>query len=521
MRGRERAMYSVSYCAAIHGIEGCMIQVEADVSNGLPGFSLVGFLSSEVKEARERVQIGMRNAGFRFPPKKITINLSPADIRKGGTGYDLAIAVAVLTAFGYISQDYVKQFIFIGELGLEGQIKPVSGVLPRVYTAYEHAISRCVVPRENAAEAGIVRGMHVAGVSDLQELIAWLGSESVPGRTEGGDEISPRCDNIPDFSEVCGQRMVRRAVEVAAAGMHNMLMIGPPGSGKTMIAKRIPGILPQMDFREQMEISKIYSVAGLLSEEMPYMASRPFRSPHHTVTRQALTGGGRTPKPGEVSLANGGVLFLDELAEFPRQTIEVLRQPIEDGFVNIDRVEGNYRYPAKFQLVAATNPCRCGYYPNRKKCRCTRNQVRGYLDKISKPMLERMDLCVETVPLEMKDFSGVKKVKNESSEVIRKRVEQAQKIQRKRYAQEDFYYNASLPSGLIEKYCPMDRQARLYLENAFGELDFSARVYHKIVKVSRTIADLTGAAQIEEEHVMEAVCYRMADKKYWGGEGEC
>ncbi|MCI8339087.1 MAG: YifB family Mg chelatase-like AAA ATPase [Lachnospiraceae bacterium] len=512
-------MYSVSFCAAIHGIEGRMIQVEADVSNGLPGFSLVGFLSSEVKEARERVQIGMRNAGVRFPPKKITINLSPADIRKDGTGYDLAIAVSILAAFGYVSQEYVKKFIFIGELGLEGQVKSVSGVLPRVYTAFEHGIRYSVVPKENVSEAGIVKGMGVIGVSSLEQLVQWLQQENLANHVGERGGISLAEQMLPDFSQVCGQRLVRRAVEVAAAGMHNLLMIGPPGSGKTMIAKCIPGILPQMDFGEQMEISKIYSVAGLLSEKTPYVADRPFREPHHTVTRQALVGGGRTPRPGEISLASGGVLFLDEMAEFHRQTIDLLRQPLEEGFVNVTRLEGNYRYPAKCQLIAATNPCRCGFYPDRKKCTCTPGEVHRYLDKISKPILERMDLCVETVPLELKDFAGGKKGENESSAEIRKRVERAHAFQQRRYEGQGFCHNAALPSRLIERYCPLEEEAEEYLNRVFEGMDFSARVYHKILKVSRTIADLAGAEAIGKDHVMEAVCYRTVDRKYWGREG--
>lgn len=453
-------MYSVSYCAAVRGIEGCMIQVEADISDGLPSFSLVGFLSSEVKEARERVQIGMKNAGFHFPPKKITINLSPADIRKGGTGYDLAIAVSILAAFGHISQEFIKNIVFIGELSLEGKIMEVQGVLPMVYTAYENGMGCCVVPKGNLAEAGIVKGIRTIGVSGLGELADMLRAESFPAKKGRGDQCQKEIEEL-DFCDVKGQRMVRRAIEVAAAGMHNLLMIGPPGSGKTMLARRIPGIMPELAFEEQMELSKIYSVAGLLSKEQPIVTKRPFRNPHHTITQTALIGGGILPKPGEVSLASGGVLFLDELAEFKRQTIEVLRQPLEDGSVTV--------------------------------------------------------ICVETLPLSYQDFEETDPgVENEPSAKIRERVAAAQALQNNRYQGEKFFHNARLTPSLIKKYCRLTPDAEIYLASAFEKMEFSARVYHKILKVGRTIADLAGEEQIEKEHIAEAVCYRAIDKKYWG-----
>ncbi|MCD7825349.1 MAG: YifB family Mg chelatase-like AAA ATPase [Clostridiaceae bacterium] len=510
-------MYSVAYCAAIRGIEGCIIQAETDVSEGLPGFSLVGFLSSEVKEAKERVRIALKNSGFRLLPKKITVNLSPADIRKAGTGYDLAIAVSVLAAFGYFSQEYIAKIAFIGELSLDGKIHEIHGILPMVYTAYAAGMKYCIVPEGNYSEAMAVEGIGIIGVSGLAQLVRYLQKETFPKQPEMVCHDGEAAETFPDFADVSGQAIVRRAVEVATAGRHNLLMIGPPGSGKTMIAKRIPGIMPQMSFEEQMEISKIYSVAGLLSKSRPLVQKRPFRSPHHTITEKALIGGGTVPRPGEISLANGGVLFLDELGEFQRQTIDLLRQPLEEGVINISRIDGNYSYPANCQLVAATNPCRCGYFPNRKRCSCTSWEVKNYLGKISQPMLDRMDICVETTPLEYDDF-GPQRKENEPSSAIRERVAAAQGIQSERYRKEAFFHNSQLPPASLDTYCVLSESAKSYLKDMFQQMSFSARMYHKVLKVCRTIADLAGSVNIEKEHVAEAVFYRSIDKKYWGNE---
>ncbi len=502
-------MFSESYCAAIQGIDGCIIQVEADVSDGLPCFSLVGYLASEVKEARERVRIAIKNSGYRLPPKKITVNLSPADLRKDGTGYDLAIAVAVLAAFGYIPQSELNQCVFLGELSLDGQIKGINGVLPMVYTAMEHEIPFCIVPVDNLPEAVMVSGIRVAGVRTLQEVAGLLqGSRTWEELEQAGSPVMPEEMPIPDFSEIRGQAMVKRAVEVAVAGRHNLLMIGPPGSGKTMIARRIPGIMSDLTFEEQMEISKIYSVAGLLGSRKPYISERPFRSPHHTISQPALVGGGRYPRPGECSLSSGGVLFLDELPEFQRQVIEVLRQPLEDGYVMVSRMEGSYRFPAKCQLIAAANPCPCGFYPNKQKCTCTSGQIERYFGKISQPILDRIDICTETVSLDYRDLEQ-DACREETSEQIRKRVMAAQQIQLKRYRQEPVRFNAELTPREIRKYCILEPEAQKYLEEMFQALDLTARGYHKILKVGRTIADLSGAGRISRRHINEAICYRM------------
>ncbi len=509
-------MFSKAYSAVIHGIDGLIVNVEADVSDGLPIFDMVGLLNSEVREARERVRIALKNSGFMLPAKRITVNLSPADIRKEGTAFDLPVAIAILTAFGYILEDNLKSTLIIGELSLNGNINRVNGVLPLVYTAKQQGFLRCIVPRDNSDEGAVVYGIKTYGVSTIKEAVELLSDLSAhKPNTVDVDELfaNPLENKEVDFSEVAGQAAVKRAIEIAVSGMHNILMIGPPDSGKTMLAKRIPTIMPELSFEESMEISKIYSIAGLMDNKA-LITRRPFRSPHHSITSTALVGGGIIPRPGEISLAHLGVLFLDELPEFNKNTIEVLRQPLEENAVTISRLSATFRYPAGFMLVASMNPCSCGFYPDRNKCNCSLPMVKRYLGKISKPLLDRFDICIEAMQIDYKELQNKKS--EETSSDIRKRIYNARQIQMERYDNLDIWFNSQLTPRSIKEYCKLDTKEQFLLEQAFIRMNLSARAYHRILKVARTIADLDLSEKITTKHISEAICYRSIDGKYWG-----
>ena len=510
--------FSTVVSAATEGLAVEFVHVEADVSNGLPVFHMVGYLASEVKEAGERVRTAIKNSGFDFPAKRTVINLSPATMRKRGASFDLPIAVAVLTALGELSGSRIQNTLIIGERGLDGSVRKVPGILPIVAEAKEREVRRCIVPEENKAEAALVSGMQVIGVKDLKETIEFLKSGSKPQKKKvqqtGSVQERETEESFPDFGDLCGQKNVRRAAEIAVAGGHNLLLIGPPGSGKTMTAGCIAGILPPMSTEESMEVTKIYSVMGMVNEKQPLIRKRPFRNVHHTATRAALIGGGMIPRPGEISLAHQGVLFLDELPEFKKGVLEVLRQPLEQHCIRITRNYGTYTFPADFMLVAAMNPCPCGCYPNLERCTCTPAQIQAYLGKISQPFLDRIDLCVEAGRVDYENLTEQKK--GEASAEIRMRVCRVRNLQKERYEGKKIRRNTQLEGELLKKYCALGTKEEAMMRQAFERFSLTARSYHRILRVARTIADLDGREKISEEHLSEALGYRMVDKKYWG-----
>ena len=511
-------MFVKTYAGAIVGINAVTVTVEVNLAESGLGLFLVGLPDNAVKESEQRIRSAFENSGMRMTAKKIVVNLAPADLRKEGAAFDLPIAIAILAATSQVVDEKLPSTMFAGELSLDGGIKGVKGVLPLVVKAREEGLKRVILPLENAAEGAVVDGIDIIGVRSLGEVVGYLNGDIAIEPTisdEFVESVAALNRYVEDFSDVKGQAQVKRALEIAAAGGHNVIMIGAPGSGKTMLARRLPSIMPPMTLEEALEATKIHSVAGKLGTSAGLLTQRPFRAPHHLTSQVALIGGGQSPQPGEVSLAHNGILFLDELPEFGRNVLEVLRQPLEDKKITVSRARYSVEYPANFSLVASMNPCPCGYYNHpTKECTCPPSAVHRYMSRISGPLLDRIDLHIEVTPVPLAEMMSERV--EESSEAVRERVIRARRIQSKRFRGLGIHTNSMMNSKMLREYCPLDERSRSLLERAMAQLNLSARAHDRIIKVARTIADLAGEEQISVAHISEAITYRTLDRESWG-----